>query len=410
MQTTTMKQRLALLGSIFMVAIALAACGGGGSSSSSTTTTSTNSSSSSTATNQVTLTVAAGAENIANMPTTSVTVCATSGSPCQTINNVLVDTGSYGLRLVNSAASSVLSSLTAETTSSGAELAECGQFVSTYTWGSVRLATVELGGETASSVPIQILGDLSATAPSSCSDGLTEANTVSAVGANGILGVGTALNDCGATCASSAVDSTYYSCPSGSNCTQTTVAQSSQVANVVSKFSSDNNGIVITLGSPSGGTASGTMTFGLGTQSDNAVGSSATKLTTDGYGDLTGALSSTAYATSFLDTGSNGLYFNAPSSVSLPTCSDDTDFYCPTSTVTMAGTLTGENGSSSTISVAVANADTLYATNGYALADLGGPFGYTGYLDLGLPFFFGRTIYFGFDLSSTTGTSPYVAF
>lgn len=406
MQTKQLRHWRALLGSMVTAAIMLTACGGGGSSSSSATST-TESSSSSTASNQVTLSVAAGAANVANMPTTSVTVCATGGSPCQTISNVLVDTGSYGLRLVSSAASSVLSSLTTETTASGAEVAECGQFVSTYTWGSVRLANVELGSETATSVPIQILGDLSATAPSSCSDGLTEANTVSAVGANGILGVGTALNDCGSTCASSSVDSTYYSCPSGSDCTQTTVAQSSQVTNVVSKFSSDNNGVVIALGDPSSGTASGTMTFGIGTESNNALGSSVTKLTTDAYGDLSGSLSSTTYGTSFLDTGSNGLYFNAPSNVSLPTCSDDSDFYCPSSTVTMSGTLTGENDSSASISVSIANADTLYATNGYALAELGGPFGYTGYLDLGLPFFFGRTVYEGFNLSST---SPFVAF
>jgi hypothetical protein len=405
-------QRLAGFGAALAAAIVLSACGGGGGSSSSSSTEQSNTvGGSSNTSNQVALTVGPGAANVVNMPTTSVTVCAPGGSPCQTIQNVLVDTGSYGLRLVNSAASSVLGSLPVETSASGAQLAECGQFVTSYTWGSVRLATVKLAGETASSIPIQILGDLgSSNVPSSCSNGLTQANTVAQLGANGIIGVGVAPNDCGAACAVSTSSSTYYACASSSSCSQTTVAQSKQVANVVANFAADNNGVVISLGNPSGGTASGTLTFGVNTQANNTVPGSATRMTTDSAGDVSGTLSSTSYSTAFLDTGSNGYFFKAPSGVSLPTCSDSPDFYCPSATTTLAGTVTGLNGSQESISVSIANGDQLFNSGGYALAGLGGTFDTSGVLDLGLPFFFGRNVYFGFDESLTTGTAPYAAF
>src|ERR1700729_3367796 len=52
-----------------------------------------------TAANTVPITVGPGAQNFVNIPNVSVTVCAPGTSTCQTINNIQVDTGSYGFRL-----------------------------------------------------------------------------------------------------------------------------------------------------------------------------------------------------------------------------------------------------------------------------------------------------------------------
>ena len=396
---------------LFVVAALIAGCGGGGGSSSSTSSSSGNSSSS--ANNQVAVTVAHGVEGVANMPTVSVTVCAHgSTTNCQTIDNVLVDTMSYGLRLASTAASQVLGNLAVETDSSGNQIAECSLFADGYMWGTVRTADVKVGGETASGVPIAIAGDLSSSVPSSCSDRSVGGalNTVSAIGANGILGIGVTPYDCGSSCVDSASDSNYYSCPSGSNCTQTTIALINQVTNPVTKFSTDNNGVVLTLpavGSTGSSSVSGTLTFGIGTQSNNTY-SASTKLTTDSYGDVNSTMVSGNYSgTAFFDSGSNAYYFTDSS---LTICSDDTVFYCPSSNTTRSVTVSSYSGNSAsaTVTMAVANADTLYASGNYAFNNLAGT-GVPGTVDIGMSFFYGNTIYFGYDQTLSGGTqTPYV--
>src|SRR6185312_8681531 len=106
-------------------------------------------------------------------------------SNCQTINNVLVDTGSIGLRLLASQVNLQLP----QTTVSGSPLAECTQYQDSFTWGPVVTADVQLAGETARSVPIQLLGQGGFPAPpTSCTDtGLTENDTQDTLLANGIL-------------------------------------------------------------------------------------------------------------------------------------------------------------------------------------------------------------------------------
>src|SRR5579859_966512 len=164
-----------------VVAVALvsviAACGGGGggdsSSSSNNSSTTLNGGSlpasptqqpiAATAANTVPITVGPGVNGVINIPTVSVTVCPPgTTSNCQTINNIQVDTGSFGLRLVSSVLNSSLlnGGLPISTLTSGAQLAECATFADGYTWGTVRTATVQIGGETtATGIPIQIIGD-----------------------------------------------------------------------------------------------------------------------------------------------------------------------------------------------------------------------------------------------------------
>src|SRR6266478_4935638 len=73
----------------------------------------------------------------------SVTVCVPGTSTCQTIDGVLVDTGSSGLRLLSSA---LTVSLPQQKTSNGNPVVECLPFVSGFTCGTVQTADLQISG------------------------------------------------------------------------------------------------------------------------------------------------------------------------------------------------------------------------------------------------------------------------
>jgi hypothetical protein len=408
----------------------LAACGGGGgsdsSSSSSNSSTTLNGGSlpasptqqpiAATAANTVAITVAQGVSGVINIPTVSVTICAPgSTSNCQTINNVQVDTGSFGLRVVSSVLNSSLLSALPVSTIGTSQLAECATFADGYTWGSVRTATIAIGGETTTAaIPLQIIGDMaSSTVPSKGCSGSAE-NTVSDLGANGILGIGTALVDCGATCASAttaATYSNYFACPGGTSCARTAVPTSQQVTNPVAKFASDNNGVIVQMppvSNTGSSSATGTLVFGIGTQSNNTLAATQT-FTTDGYGDLNNSVYNGTTVQAFFDSGSNA-YFFADSSLAL--CgSNYAGFYCPSSGQTRSITLAGTSSTTASVSIGILSASTLFSNgSNYAFNDLAGQIGGSSSFDLGLPFFYGRHMYYGFDLTASGGQSPYVGF
>src|SRR5471030_3316151 len=169
---------------VLSVSVLLAACGGGGGDSGSSSVSSSGSGSNSTpvastASNTVPITVGPGAQNFVNIPNVSVTVCAPGTNTCQTINNIQLDTGSYGLRLASDAATQILGSLPVAQSTSGGQLSECTQFADGFTWGTVRTADVKIGGETASAIPIQVVGYLSdSTVPlNGCINGSNESTS-----------------------------------------------------------------------------------------------------------------------------------------------------------------------------------------------------------------------------------------
>ena len=409
--------------SALFLALTLAACGGGGDDHSSSSGGSSGGSggsgggSSSTAnaqptaangTNAVPITVDAGVAKFVNIPNVSVTVCAPGTNVCQTIDHIQLDTASFGLRILNSAAQSVIGSLPKISTANGGQLAECAGFADGYTWGTVRQADVRMGTEVASAVPVQIIGDLDASAAptglNGCPSGNDE-NSTADIGANGILGIGPATYDCGTNCATTAQNSMYFSCANGTNCTGTTVPVVQQVTNPVTKFPVDNNGVILQLPPvPDTGAASatGTLVFGIGTQSNNAL-TGVTKLGTDTFGDLTGTYKGATLQT-FFDSGSNGLFFQD----NFPLCSSSSVFYCPSSEQSLSATVKGSGGNTATVPFSVVSARTLTSGGGkYAFNSLAGHLGMTGYFDFGLPFFFGRHVYVGYDLPNSP---PYVAF
>lgn len=370
------------------------------------------------AANTVPVSVGYGVQGTPNIPTVSVTVCVHNNpTQCVTVPNVLVDTESFGLRLVGSALQSLSSQLPV-TAVAGGTLAECMGFADGYSWGTVRNADVQIGGETASNIPIQVLGDLSAN-PAPCTHFGPERDSAAEIGANGILGIGVAPWDCGADCQNNDSDNMYYACPGSGSCTQTPVATGSQVANPIPHFATDNNGVILEMqpvpytGATS---AAGTLVFGIGTQTNNAL--NATQVfQTDGAGDFNSTFDGRAL-NAFVDSGSNALFFVDSS---IPQCGGAIlgSFYCPSSPQALNAALTGISGSgggSGSAAFAVVSAAALLGTSGnsgnFATNDLAGQYGSSSDLDLGLPFFYGRYVYFGQDQTANgSGTqTPYVAF
>jgi hypothetical protein len=360
------------------------------------------------------VTVDGGPANIADLVFTSVTVCAPgSSSNCQTIDHIQVDTGSTGLRIIASVLSPTMS-LPQQAAPDGSPLAECAQFVDGYSWGAVRVADIHIAGEQASSIAIQVIGDASfPTVPFSCSSSGPPENTVQAFGANGLLGVGVFLQDCGGACAQAAVPGTYYVCPAV-NCQPTPVALAKQLQNPVALFSSDNNGVIIQLPSVAAtgaATASGSLIFGIGTQTDNGLGGATVLGVDPNTGNIVTTFNTRTYTNSYIDAGSSVLFFGINAYL---TCTGVAQgFYCPPTTQNLSATLHGTGNPTSAVSFSVANADQIFTANPSfnAFGNLAAPSGDTSTFAWGLPFFFGRNVYTGIEgRSSPGGTGPYIAF
>jgi hypothetical protein len=350
--------------------------------------------------------------NYANGAFTSVTVCAPGTSTCQTIGGVLVDTGSSGLRILSSV---LTTTLPQQKAADGNPIVECLPFVSGYTWGPVQTADVQIAGEKADSVPIQVLSDTAFTVPSACANNGQSLDTLSALGANGILGVGVFVQDCGGACVAKGPSNPalYYECPA-SGCVVVGEALSQQVGNPVAFFSTDNNGVIVELPAVSGPQASvsGSLIFGIGTQSNNGLGG-AKVYTVDASANFVTTYNNQSYNQSFIDSGSNGLYFLTSGITGIPVCSDATSFYCPTTTKNLSAVNSGSNGGASgTVNFSVANADALFKNNPNASVfdQLAGPNSLSGF-DWGLPFFYGRNVFTAIEGRNTPGgTGPYWAY
>jgi hypothetical protein len=379
----------------------LSACGGGSSKTLPPNTIAPSSS------NVAAITVNAGPDNdYANGAFANVTICVPGTTTCQTIGGVLVDTGSYGLRLLSSV---VTIALPQEKAADGDAIVECVPFLDSYTWGPVQMADIEIASEKASSVPIQVLSDTDFTVPqTTCTSSASPADTLATLGANGILGVGLFAQDCGTTCPASA--ELYYDCPSATApCTAISVTGAQQVQNPVSLFANDNNGVIVELPAVSGGAAatlSGSLVFGIGTETNNLL-NGATVYEANDEGNFTTTFSGTTMSESFIDSGSNAYFFY---DTSLPTCFSE-NFYCPNSTQNLSATNTGANNASGTVDFSIADANTLFSNMADSVfEDLGGP-GPSGSFDWGLPFFYGRNVYVAIQgTTAPNGTTPYWAY
>ncbi len=364
----------------------------------------------------------------------TVNVCVPGTSNCQTIDHVLVDTGAIGLRLLaNGSAGGEFdpSAFPPQTNANGNSIAECNLFVDGFAWGSVSLATIQMAGEnTAMSVsfpngvPIQIIGDPRIPAvPTSCSSqtaGVDESN-LSGLGANGILGLGTFQQDCGPGCVSnSPIPSVYYACANGS-CSPTLMGLPQQVTHPVWVLPQDNNGVLVQLPSiPSGGTTTvvGSLIIGIGTQTNNGLGS-ASVFNTDSNAYFITMYNGQTNTCSYIDSGSNAYFLPSSGNPLLVACSSSSivsGFYCP---ATLVPNQIGTNSSavnstepSGTVTFNIGNATTLFSNNNgqnVAFSELGGPNAPVpncgSSFDWGLSFFYGRSVFTGIEQQPVTGTN-----
>ena len=353
---------------------------------------------------------------------TTVTICAPGTSTCQTIDHIQVDTGSSGMRIM---ASVLTISLPLATDSNNNVIAECVPFVDGSSWGPLRKADIKIASEIASNQSVQIIGDPTYAVPSTCSG--TAENTVATFGANGILGVGLFLQDCGQACTVQSTSNPYYTCASGQPCAQTPIVLTQQVANPVASFTTDNNGVIIELPSATDTSAalSGSLIFGIGTQSNNGLGN-AKIFTVGASGSLSTTYNGNALDQSFIDSGSNAYYFPDSNIIPCPTGKDAIapGFYCPTSTLNLSASIVGGNGASSNISFMVGDAVSMFTNNttvGVAPALAGSSLsvntspssGFNGNqtFDWGLPFYYGRSVSTAIEGQNTSaGMGPYFAF
>lgn len=352
---------------------------------------------------------------VANLLYTSVRLCLPGTTTCQTIDHVLVDTGSTGLRLLKSAVTLPLPVAQV----GGQSLYNCVQFIDkSYMWGPVAIADVYLGGsdlngQRAANLRVQLAGAASGlSAPTACaSSGFLPNDTINDLGANGILGVGTEREDCGPNCTTNALNAYYYVDNAGT-ASGTTVALSEQLQHPVSQFATDNNGVIITLptvAANGAATASGYMVFGIGTTGNNQPGPGVRALTLTGGGYFATSFPGSTLTKGFVDSGSNGWFFGTSI---YTTCTDATQWYCPASTQA-AQAIAGSGSQTRTVDFSVANAWQLFNnTTAHAYSNLAGPIGDNDTFDFGLPFFYGRTVYTAIEGESITGlgTGPFVAF
>jgi hypothetical protein len=258
---------------------------------------------------------------------------------------------------------------------------------------------------------------------------------VAAFGANGILGIGVFEQDCGPNCApSTTVDNSangfYYSCTAASVCVGTTVALNSQVLNPIRLFATDNDGSILVLPSvaaPGTTTLTGSLIFGIDTQTNNASGSETILGVDLSYGDFTTVFNSQTLTRSFLDSGTNGFYFDDANLTPCPPPVKSTDpdfsgFYCPAIAQSFMATLTGTNNTSIPETFTVDNAQTVVTSNPTfsvlptlagtwsAVANPNNP-NTSNTFDWGLPFYYGRRVITAIENQRTAvGTGPYVAF
>jgi hypothetical protein len=349
-----------------------------------------------------------------NVPYVNVTVCRPGTTVCQTIDHVLLDTGSYGLRLLASSLDASLA-LPAVRAPSGAEAGECGKFISGYTWGAVRRADVKMADEVAPAIPVQVIGDGGASfaaTPASCSSAGNNLGSLAALGAKGILGVGLFEHDCGEACARAPIGGVYYACSAGgagagASCAASAMPLASQIRNPVAAFAVNNNGVLVTL--PAVGAAGltsvgGTLIFGVNTRANNAIAGE-TVFKTDSSGDFRTTYKGRTYASSFIDSGSNGYFFNDST---IRTCSGG-DFYCPPAPLALSATNSAADGSASgVVNFTVVNLVQLAST--VTAAQVGGTLTGTAtapndYFDWGLPFFYGRRVFVVMEGATVNGQS-----
>ncbi len=356
-------------------------------------------------TNTIPITVGTASGN-QNTPYVTVTVCAPGTTTCQTIPNIELATGSTGLRIF----ASVLTITLPQEKHSTSGVAECVQFGGgDVLWGPVRMADVGLGDEKAGNVPIHVADSTFLKVPAACG---STADTQADFGSNGILGISPASTDCdGETCPGTTPGKFYYTCTS-KTCTALSPAVTEQVQNPAQLLPVDNNGIVVAFPALAGAAVvaeTGALIFGIGTQSNNQPAAAGARLRHRRRRNSQRQF----HRPTILDEirHRNGLLDTARQSGNQSLRQRRAGLLCPTSPVALSFTVVATNGDTSpSVSFEVGDATTLSSSN-LAFENVAWNNVIDGAFLLPLSFFFGRSVYVGFNgQTSTLGAGPYYGF
>ncbi len=358
--------------------------------------------------NVVPITIGGGASlctRIVNHPCVSVTICLPGTSQCQTVDDILLDTGSIGLRIFRSVVTLNFSSRL-EQDSQGNQLGECVFFGTAALWGPIATAEIILGQEPEVVAPVQLI-DASFAGQSASVNPCKEPveDSPENAGLNGILGIDAFSSDEGY--------GVYFSCtPQG--CSQVPIQPLRFVQNPIALLPADNNGYVVSLppvGDSGARVVTGELIMGIGTQGNNTPPAVSVLTRNSANGRIATSYNGITYP-AFLDTGSTFLFFP---DATIPFCQTIDGAFCPPSSINLSATNHGLNQVSTVINFQVANAESLRETGNGVFDNIGGNLGagnpFSAEFDWGLPFFLGRTLYAGMaGKNSVLGVGPYWAY
>lgn len=385
-----------------------------------------------------------------NEPCVAVKICVPGTNNCQIIDHILLDTGSYGLRLFTCAVSLPLPHQKA----AGNELAECVTYADlSADWGPVMLADIYLGSETTSTgagstgTPIQIIDPNYA--PTFIAKGGCGSPEYSPAvsGFNGIMGIGLFQNDCDSCVLSNnTATAPFYATCANDDCSGHNTLATLQVTNPIFALQqwnnggnnqTDNNGTILEIngvggqnGIPNGTTGvTGSLILGLdtglvGSNNDTSAGNlNITQMypADATFGVFRADYNGTQYPDSFVDSGSN--LWDFPDNGITECSSGDlagSGIYCPANPVSLQATPYDINVAGPVISFTLSNGALLENGNN-AFNNIGAFFGGLGLqgngpdsFDFGLPFYFGRKVCTGIKGIQDTrrnwgGAAPYWA-
>lgn len=324
-----------------------------------------------------------------NRLTVTVTVCVPNTTDCEDISDVMVDTGSVGLRLQASALP-VGFDLPVKKLADGSQLAECELFGGGNAWGMVSQADVQIGGAKAANMSVQVIGSNTKQQPTACKSGGSTSN--------GTLGIGIADTDCKGSCTMPAFYTgitgpvyRFFSC-SDISCTgmQGNIDPAYQLPNPTAVLDGGiYNGAILDMPTVPNGAASevdGTLTFGVNTATDNTM-SSAAVAPLDGSGYVTTSFNGTNFQSSYIDSGTET--YAIASSLFTP-CNALKPFgaFCVSPTETHDATILGIDGVSHAVSFQVG----MYPSSGVSSGASNYGSSTAPNFVWGAPFFFGKRV------------------